>query len=175
MKTATCRVCKKKFVTSKKRKKICSDECLFERWGYKGKYGGIHYSNCVVCGKEFKLSRKRRKMCSDECVENQTYDYGDRYKMPTVSAEFGSLLIKDGDHNREISLYSKTLDEIGEEIGLSRKRAGQICIDALIKFKRNWIKMYGKPNKETYDMFVFIDEELQKHGYDYSNGEDYYK
>ena len=149
MRVRKCRVCKCDFETSTKNKKICSDECRNQLYQDK-------FRDCPTCGLKFKATWKNKKVCSDECrkkrVEYYAEKYAGRYEKPSIKESFGKLTINAGEHNREQTIFNCTLEEIALELGVTKSRAHQICTAALIKFKRNWIKMYGDSYESMFDL-----------------------
>ena len=150
-----CVVCKHFFTPSCNGQYLCKKkECIkIRRSFYNRKYNKEHRKTdrpftdkiiCADCEKEVPITagQWQKKRCNN-CASIWT---AERVRINAM---------RWNKKNQDLSGFVKkyrtfdmpmTLEEIAKEFKITTERARQIVARALIKFKRNWIVMYGKEN-----------------------------
>ncbi|MFW5908033.1 MAG: hypothetical protein ACOCR8_00205 [Desulfosalsimonas sp.] len=88
---------------------------------------------CQGCGKILveKAKQGRRKIYCESCRQKRNKENAQSYRDRNFTKEV------------EIEEPEYSLNEIAQEIGVTKQRAGQIFNLAIKKFRDNWRKMYG--------------------------------
>jgi hypothetical protein len=126
-----CPICKKSFVARRPDKRCCSPRCSSENWLRKSP--GYHYDpnwkpgsrverKCLACGKTFTTTWKSKKCCSYRCSQRNWNNRNKgknhfKFAWDPQMQEFLSV-------GRE----TKTLEELGRELGCTREWIRQLCI-----------------------------------------------
>lgn len=71
-KECVCVVCGKKFLSTRKSSKLCSQPCRAQLYNTSCSGHGELIKTCVVCGKEFKTYRSRKLTCSEQCAKERS-------------------------------------------------------------------------------------------------------